>query len=250
MSLGDVNNNRTGGKYYPTVYSNLVFYNDTASFNFRFVLSGILEMRVVPKNASGQGFDEKNGISIFISPNKAIMLSKAISLLKEDIKNGRNANYGVCNNKKTSNIEFGYNKQGDGIQVYCTIYKYDNNGNIGDNYTFVFNNDDYIIKNFSPNDCSYDSIPVSDLPLTQIQNLLDQYAKAMTGAGAYGVEYHVGQYRYNVSSLKKMLENGGGTGSNNYLPAPQGNSIFDNGGSNSNTTSTNSFENGDLFDLE
>lgn len=254
MSLGDANNNRQGGKYYPTVYSNYTFYNDNAALNFKYVLSGILEMKIVPK--LNGGFDDKNGISIFLSPNKAIMLSQAITMLKESIKEDTLENFGVCTNKKNGNIEFGYNRlQEGGVQIYVTIYKYGNNGAISDSATFIFVTDEYIIKNFSPNDCSYDSIPVNDLPLTQIQILLDEYAKAMSGAGAYGVEFHVGQYRYNVNSLKKMLENGGSNGmlpapSNNYSNNSGGNSIFGASGNSNSGNSTNNFATGDLYDLE
>lgn len=242
MALGNVSNNQNTGKYYPTVYSPLVFYNDDAAFNFRFALSGILEMKMAPRTADGK-FDDKNGLAIYISPNKAVMLSKAISLLKNDIKENKVANYGVCNNKKTGNIEFGYNKQGDDIQLYCTIYKYGQDGNISDNYTFIFKVDEYIVKNFSPNDLSFDSINVYDLPLTMIQNLLDEYVKSMTGAVAYGVEYSVGQYKYNVNSLKKML-GGGEQKSSSSNSSGGGNSIFNNNGNGA------SFTNGDVFDLE
>ena len=238
MSLGDANNNKQNGKYYPTLYSGTTFYNDNQALNFKFVLSGILEMKITPKvNGS---FDDKASISIYLSPNKAVMLSQAIVLLKESIKNDSSENFGVCTNKKNGNVEFGYNKlQDGGIQLYVTIYKYSNNGAISDSSTFVFVSDEYIIKNFSPNDRSYDSIPVNDVPLTMIKTLLDEYVKAMTGAAAYGVDYHVGQYRYNVGSLKKMLDNSGG------------NSIFGSGGnSNSNSNSGNSFVSGDLYDLE
>ncbi len=254
MSLGDANNNKQNGKYYPTVYSGTTFYNDNQALNFKFVLSGILEMKITPK-VNG-GFDDKASISIYLSPNKALMLSQAILLLKESIRNDSSDNFGVCTNKKNGNVEFGYNKlQDGGIQLYVTIYKYGNNGAISDSSTFVFVSDEYIIKNFSPNDCSYDSIPVSDVPLTMIKTLLDEYVKAMTGAAAYGVDYHVGQYRYNVGSLKKMLDNGGGNGG---LPAPNnysnsnsgGNSIFGGGNSKSNSNSGNNFATGDLYDLE
>lgn len=254
MSLGDTNNNKQGGKYYPTVYAGTTFYNDNAALNFKYVLSGILEMRIVPK-VNGT-FDDKSGISMFISPNKAVVLSQAITLLKEAIKNDSLENYGVCSNKKNGNVEFGYNTlQEGGIQLYATIYKYGNNGAISDSATFVFVSDEYVIKNFSPNDCSYDSIPVNDVPLTIIKTLLDEYVKAMTGAGAYGVEYHVGQYKYNVGSLKKMLENGGGNGglpapNNNYSNNSGGNSIFGNGGNSNSGNSTSNFATGDLYDLE
>ena len=199
MALGENNNNnQQQQKYYDTVYSPLCFYSDDSALNFRFVLSGILEIRIVPKN--GNGFDDKNSISIYITPNKAMMLSQALMLLKNSIQNNEMTNYGISNNKKTSNIEFGYTKKENGFGLYCTIYKYNEDGKIYDRYTFTFQNDDYIIQNFSPNDLSYQTVPVGDLPLTLIQNLLNEYVKGMTGAQAYGVHYCVGQYKYNVAS--------------------------------------------------
>ena len=252
MSLGDSNgfkgNGNNGGdnKYYPNVYSGLSFYNDESALNFRFYLTGILEMKIVPKNNNGKGFNNEAALSIYLSMNRAIALHEALNMLREDIKNGKTNNYGVCNNKKTGNIEFGVTKINGSNHLYCTIYKYGSNGNISDSYTFQFvDNDEFIIKNFSPNDLSFDREVINDMPLVQIQYLLKEYAKGVTGGGAYGVEYLVGQYKYNVSSLKKML--GGG---DTKQIASSNNSIFNNNGSSNKPTNDNNFEENDFDDLD
>lgn len=248
MSLGDNNINNQDKKYYDTVFSPLCFYsaNDDAALNFRFVLSGILEIRMVPKNKNGVGFDDKNAIAIFITPNKAMMLSQALVLLKNAMYKGEQTNFGICNNKKTSNIEFGCTKEENGMSIYTTIYKYNDDGKIYDRYTFKFRNDEYIIQNFSPNNLSYDSIPVPDLPLTLIQNLLNEYVKGMTGGQAYGLHYSVGQYKYNIASIKKMLLGDYKPTENKFLGS--GNSIFNNNGGNQNNS--NSFNNDDFDDFD
>lgn len=245
MSLGNGNYEKKDKKYYPEVYSGLSFYNESSALNFRFCLKGILEMKIVPKTPAG-GFDNENAIAIYISPNKAIMLIQAIDMLRSQLANeGKIPNFGVCNNRKTGNVEFGAVKTNGELQLYVTIYKYSQNGNISDSCTFAFESkDDFIIKDFSPNDLSYDKIPVNDVPLTEISILLKEYVKGVSGGGAYGVDYNVGQYRYNVGSLKKMLigESKPSGGYNN-----QGNSIFNNGNKDS---QNNEFEEMDFDELD
>lgn len=244
MGLGDVqnNNNYDQKKQRDQIYSPLVFYNDDTALGFRFVLSGILEMKITPRLKNGT-FDDKNSIAIYLSPQKACILGNAINLLLHDIYEGKSkSNYGVCNNKKTANIVFGQNTDDSKVtKVYTSIYKYNQDGKIYDQYTFNFNTEgDYVIQNFSPNDLSYESVPIYDIPLVMIQNLLSEYVKAMTGATAYGVHYCVGEFRYKNTDIKKMLL--GGT-------QPQleqsSNSIFNNNGNG--TTFTNGNVEEDLF---
>lgn len=245
MALGDVtnNNNNNQKKQRDAVYSPLVFYNDDAALGFKFVLSGILEMKITPRQKGG-AFDDKNSIAIYLSPQKACTLGKGINLLIQDIAKGNyKSNYGVCNSKRTANIEFGATKENDKVQIYTSIYKYNEDGKIYDQYTFKFNSDDYIVKNFSPNNLSYESIPIDDMPLIMIQNLLLEYVKGMTGGAAYGIHYCVGEFKYKTSDIRKALLGG----DNNYQQKQietSNNSIFNNDGNNGAT-----FTNGSVDDL-
>lgn len=243
MGLGDVqqNNNQDQKKQRDVVFSPLVFYNDDSALGFRFVLSGILEMKITPKSKNGT-FDDKNSISIYLSQQKAYTLERALGMLLRDISEGEiKTNYGVCNNKKTANIEFGAICEGDKLHLYASIYKYNQDGKVYDQYSFKFTNDDYIIKNFSVNNLSYDSIPVDDMPLVMIRNLLLEYVKGMTGGVAYGIHYCVGEFKYKTSELKKALFGG----QQKQIDQPTtNNSIFTNNNGNGAT-----FTNGNAEDL-
>lgn len=239
MALGDVNNTNNNNKNMrDNVYSKICLYNDKAVLGFEYVLDGILKLKMTPRNQNGQGFDDRNTIAFFFSLQTAYNLLEGLKLLAADIRNGVVSNYGVCNYNKTASIHFSYKQLPDNrYSITATIYKWDKSGNIIDNFEFVSDTaNNYLIKNFSPNDNSFEYIYLDEQPLKLIAIQLDEYIKSMSNAQAYSMHHAVGEFYY-----KKHYSNN----NQQQLQEPQNNnSVFNN-----NPTQTQQFTSGNVEDL-
>ncbi len=205
------NNNNNEEKRYEEVYSPLNLYSPDRSkvLGFDFVLQGILRMKITPRNGNGVGYDNSKSVSIYLSVNQAVVLSQALSMLREKIRNNQACNIGCTNNKKMANVVFESIPDSSGLaKIICSINTF-NNGAIAKTATIEFKNDEYIVQDFDANTMNHTTVNMSDVPVVLIQNLLNEYVKAMTGAAAYGVHYCVGQYKYDKRKIKESLLGGG-----------------------------------------
>lgn len=239
MALGDLNNTNTNNNNRrDIVYSKIQLYSDKASLSFEYVLDGILKLKMTPRNENGQGFDDKNSLAFFFSVQTAYNLLEGLKLLAADIRKGVVSNYGVCNYTKTASIHFSYKQMPNNrFCITAIIYKWDKSGNISEQYEFVSDtSNNYIIKDFSPNDNNFDYIYLDEQPLKLIAIQLDEYIKSMTNANAYSTHHAVGEYfyknRYSNNDQKQLQE-------------PQvNNSVFNN-----NPAQTKQFTSGNVEDL-
>ena len=103
------------------------------------------------------------------------------------------------------------------------------------------------MQDFDANTMNHTTVNMSDVPVVLIQNLLNEYVKAMTGAAAYGVHYCVGQYKYDKRKIKDALL-GGGQKQLGNSQQQNNNSIFnqDKGSSNEFVSTNDSFD--EFFD--
>lgn len=214
------NNNNNKDVY---VYSPLNFYSPDGNMalGFSFVLKGILQVKLAPRNGNGVGYDNNNAVSIYLSTNQAVILSQALNLFRQKLRDNQAYNVGCTNNKKTTNIVFESIPDSSGIaKIRCTINIFNNNM-ISKTASIDIKNDEYIVEDFDPNTMQHKAINVADVPIVMIQNLLNEYIKAMTGATAYGIHYCIGQYEYSNKKLKDKLFGNG----QQQINGPQ-NSIF------------------------
>lgn len=239
--MANENNNNRDDVY---VYSPLNFYSPDGGMvlGFSFVLKGILQVKLAPRNANGVGYDNNNAVSIYLSTNQAVVLSQALNLFRQKLRDNEIYNVGCTNNKKSSNIVFESIPDSSGIaKIRCTINTFNNNV-ISKTASIDIKNDEYIVEDFDSNTMQHKIINVSDVPIVMIQNLLNEYIKAMTGATAYGIHYCVGQYEYSNRKLKeKLLSN-----NNQQQIGSSQNSIFNQQQSSNEFITDNSYD--DFFE--
>lgn len=126
------NNNNNEEKRYEEVYSPLNLYSQDRSkvLGFDFVLQGILRMKITPRNGNGVGYDNSKSVSIYLSVNQAVVLSQALSMLREKIRNNQACNIGCTNNKKLANVVFESIPDSSGLaKITCTINTFANGAN-------------------------------------------------------------------------------------------------------------------------
>jgi len=168
-------------------------------------------------------------------------------MLREKIRNNQACNIGCTNNKKLANVVFESIPDSSGLaKITCTINTF-SNGAIAKTATIDFKNDEYIVQDFDANTMNHTTVNMSDVPVVLIQNLLNEYVKAMTGAAAYGIHYCVGQYKYDKRKIKDVLLDGAHKQLGNSQQQ-NNNSIFnqDKGSSNEFVSTNDSFD--EFFD--
>lgn len=259
MALGDSYNNNSGSnsgnnreEFTATVRSGYGFTNPTSpvdptAINFSF-WKGMLKISISPKLTNENGYDQKNALSIHLTPAKARIL---LNEIEEFEKNPAAAkNYGVVNTKGTTLIAI-CDGTIYGSEAPCIIMKSiaeDGTSNV--EYVYELKRGYYYsIRNYDSNG-TFDKI--SDtydmIELEQFKELLRGYASAASGAiAASVVDATQNQHNYQVKMLQGICSHLGVEvgGQKNYSSKQSNASIFNNASS----TPTMQFQQGSIDNL-
>lgn len=193
MSLGDYNNNDNNKKrlnvnvYSAYTMSNSASEIDPSRLSFKF-FNKLLQITIDPKTEGSTieqpEYDEKKGISIYLSHTKARMLYNEICKFQSN--EGGIDSAGVTSGSGLISISNG--REYDVNSTCLTIQKLDENGSIESSYAYEFKKDyHYSIRNFNPETVEFDKIYYNDLEIEQLKSLLLSYYESMSCALAYSV---------------------------------------------------------------
>jgi hypothetical protein len=212
MAIGDFNyssnsNSESSGKkqlYENTYYSRIRVKNDNVKLALGFSYRSGLLIAEISEIKEGFKYDPIE--AIYISPTKAMLLSKEIKKFKNYIADGTiipNKAYGVTTGmgEKVSYIGFHLNEKGI---VLITIGKIDGNGNITNSATIPLNSDyHYAIEWNNIETMDLEKVYYNYTELDQIESMLNDFARSMTGAFAYSV---VDLGKFDVASIKSKMD--------------------------------------------
>lgn len=200
------NNNGSGRKqmYENTYYSRIRVKNDDAKlalgFSYR---SGLLIAEI---SEIKQGFQYEPLESIYISPTKALLLTKEIKKFKAYLAEGKikdNKAFGVTTGmgEKVSYIGFHADKDS---KIYITIGKIDGSGNITNSATIPLNNEyHYAVEWNNIEAMDLEKVFYDTTELDQFENMLIDFSRYMSGALAYSV---VDLARYDIAGIKSKMD--------------------------------------------
>lgn len=200
------NNNNNKQEYSPVqVYSDYKMSNTNSPIKPSVMTHSFLRSQLVftisplkPSNDGSINWDYKNGLSIYITHKKAFMLAQELKAFKEN----KDLVCGVTSGNGCINI-FKGTKYGVDSPV-VVISKLDDKGAVMAEEIYHINMDyHYAIRNFEPNDFSFDKQFYNDLEIDQMIILLEEYYKAMTSAIAYSV---LDKNKYNDTAAMNLLK--------------------------------------------
>lgn len=209
MAIGGTYNggNNSGDKkqlYENTYYSRIRVKNDDAklalSFSYR---SGLLIAEI---SEIKQGFQYEPLESIYISPTKALLLTKEIKKFKTYLVDGKiapNKAFGVTTGmgEKVSYIGFHANKDKN---IFITIGKIDGSGNITNAATIPLNNEyHYAVEWNNIEAMDLEKVYYDMTELEQFEFMLSDFARAMTGAFAYSF---ADLTRFDLAAVKGKMD--------------------------------------------
>ena len=195
MAIGGLNygnSSQDGGEkkklYDNTYYSRLKVKNESEKLYLGFSFRGgnlIFEISAIK-----DGFQFEPIENIFISPTKALLLDIEIDKYKEYVSTAKkidpNRAFGITSGfgDRVSYIGF----HNDGNKTLVTIGKIDGNGNITNSVTIPFNTEyHYAVEWNNIESMDLEKAYDESIELTQIQYLLKDFARSMSGAMAYSV---------------------------------------------------------------
>lgn len=210
MSLGGTyNNNQNNNRNTPdvTVYSGYSVSNaesqiDATRLSARF-WKGNLCLSIFPRKNTGNDevtFDTDNGITIYLSHTKALILKNELKLFLEDPVN-YNSN-GVSSGSAAITISNGV-EYGKNTPV-LTIRKVNEGGAVVASFAYEFKTDYYFaIRNYNGRnfDSAYDEY--KNIEIQQLIILLDEFVKASTNAIAFTV---MDKSKYDVNRMTAKLD--------------------------------------------
>jgi hypothetical protein len=208
MAIGGTYNAGSGNEkkqlYENTYYSRIRVKNDEAKlalgFSYR---SGLLIAEI---SEIKQGFQYESLENIYISPTKALLLTKEIKKFKAYLSDGKiapNKAFGVTTGmgEKVSYIGFHADKDKN---IFITIGKIDGSGNITNAATIPLNNEyHYAVEWNNIEAMDLEKVYYDMTELEQIELMLGDFARAMTGAFAYSV---VDLGRFDIAGIKSKMD--------------------------------------------
>lgn len=241
MAIGDGNysggnngsyNNGNGKLYEQTFYSRVKFKSGKRNLSVTF-RSGLLVFEIGEIDATG--YRSNPLISIYISPIKAMMLTKEIAQFKEYMAAGKvkdNVAFGVNAGmgEKISYIGLHANKDMD---VILTIGKFDGTGKIIESYDYTFQKDfNYSLewKDITKNDL--EKVYHNEIEYESFFQIVADFARYMNGVAAYAT---ADLYRYEEARILNKMDpiydklgierrtNNNFGGTNNFLNNAQAN---------------------------
>lgn len=210
MSLGsNYNNDNQKKQYNPTVYSSYRMNNaestvDPTCLTFTY-WNNTLKVSICPKKNTGNddiSFDMDNCISVHLNHTKARILANELKLFLKDPETYNSSGVPVG----ASGLITISNGKEYGVSNPClTIRKLDENGKISSSFAYQFKTDYYFsIRGYSETgDFHKEFGEYSNLEITQMITLLEEYFRAMTGAIAFTV---IDQTKYENTRVNNKLE--------------------------------------------
>lgn len=252
MSLGTYNNSNNSKKdYSPVTYSAIRFFNsesniDSSSMSFSF-WKGLLKISISPiKTGEGSNpeIDKDNAIDIYLTPIRASLLLKYISMYELDPH--RYDNVGVSTNKGLIYITTGTKEFGvpDG-RLFIVIKILDqNDGRIKSAIAYEFSKAQcYGIVNYENSDryeknTEFASNAELDLFCNVLRTYVESSSYAMAASVVENMKYDVSRMTTRISTIQEKLgidtksgyKNGGGYKNSSYFDK--------NGGGNSSSGSS------------
>lgn len=208
IGSGNFNSNSENGNskkiYENTYYSRLRVKNDEAKLMLGFSFnSGLLKAEV---SEIKEGFKYDPIENIFITPTKALLLTKEIKKFKAYVAEGNidpGKAFGVTTGmgEKVSYIGFHADKDGNTL---ITIGKIDGSGNITNSVTIPLNVEyNYAIEWDNIEAMSLTKTYYEGVELDQIYQLFDDFSKSMNGAYAYSV---LDYGRFDITAIKNKMD--------------------------------------------
>jgi uncharacterized membrane protein YgcG len=213
----------------------------------------MLKIAISPQKKTNDGsisFDYDNNICVFLTHTKAYILSEMIKQWKKD---GCEGSIGI--NTGTAGLITVSDGSEYGVDAPCvTIRNIDETGAPVSAFAYTTRtNYHYGIKDYNPDEKSFEKVYFDLLEIDQLLIVLDEYVKAATSAIAASV---MEEAKYDLSRLntkadlvceKLGIEIKGKKGNGaNYSQ----NSFFNGGGSSSSTGSSKSTKSGGIDDLD
>lgn len=197
-------NNEKKQLYDNTYYSRIRIKNDDAKlalgFSYR---SGLL---IVEVSEIKQGFQYESLENIYISPTKALLLTKEIKKFKSYLVEGNiipNKAFGVTTGmgEKVSYIGLHADKDSN---ILITIGKIDGSGNIINAVTVPLNNEyHYAVEWNDIEAMDLEKVYYDTTELDQFESMLADFARSMSGAFAYSV---ADLTRYDIAGIKGKMD--------------------------------------------
>lgn len=207
IGSGSYNNNENNGKrqlYENTYYSRLRVKNDETKLALGFSFnSGLLKVEI---SEIKEGFKYEPVENIFITPTKALLLTKEIKnyrayLAEGNIVEGKAFGVTAGMGEKVSYIGFHADKD---AHTLITIGKIDGSGNITNSVTIPLNVDyNYAIQWDNINSMELTKNYYDGIELDQIYQLFDDFSKSMNGAFAYSV---LDLGKFDIASIKSKMD--------------------------------------------
>jgi hypothetical protein len=210
MAIGDFNNGSSNSGYQNnkpyenTYYSRVRFKNGERQLNISYH-SGLMQIDMGYISQT-DGFKFNKETSVYISPNKALLLADQISAFlayRESDNIDPVKAFGV-NTGMGEKVSFiGFSTDSD-KKIYVTIGKFDGTGVITEKFRFEFANDYHFgieWNNIEENDIV--KVFNNDLEIKMLQQALVDFSRAMVGASAYGV---VDLARWDTHRMNKRVD--------------------------------------------
>lgn len=243
MSLGNTYNNNQGRQSNPivdsTTYSDYRMNNpdstiDASCLAPRFWKQNLC-LSIYPRKNTGNdeiAYDMDNGVTIYLSHSKALILANELKLfLKDPVNyNCNGVNSGSAVVTISNGAEYGKNTP------VLTIRKMDENNNVVASFAYEFKTNYFSIRNYdggSNFDTIYDDY--KDTEILQLITLLEEYCKASTKAVAHSVHssnYSLVRINNTIESIAQNLGVETKSGSGQQRTRYNSNSYF--GGGNNN----------------
>lgn len=187
-----------------TYYSRIRVKNEEVKmalgFSFR---AGLLIAEV---SEIKQGFQYELLENIYISPTKASLLVREIKKFKAYLNDGNivaNKAFGVTTGMGEKVSYIGFHASED-KHIMVTIGKIDGSGNITNSVTIPLNNEyHYAIEWNNIETMDLEKVYYDNTELDQIEIMLEDFSRAMTGSFAYSV---ADLTRYDVAGIKSKMD--------------------------------------------
>lgn len=212
MAIGDYgnNNNNSNGNnnkmYENTYYSRLKFKNANNKLALAFSFRAGLLILEISELQDQNGFKYESLGAIHLSPTKARLLAEEVKKFKNYLNSGNivpNKAFGVNSGmgEKVSYIGLHSNESRD---IFITIGKIDGSGNIIEQVTIPLNKE----YHFSLEWDNIQTMELSksyndDLELDQLEDILNDFARSMSGAIGYSA---IDLGRYDLARVLKKMD--------------------------------------------
>lgn len=183
-------NNNQNSVYEGTYYSRLQFRENNGDKALSISYwKGLMILKLSQKDTSHGSFRYDDLIKVYISPTKAIILANEIKNFKNDLESGNlkpHVGYGInCGMGETTSYVGVYLDNQNNVII--NIGKFDDSGNIIEQYPFVFNSNYHFGLHWGDitENSNLEKNMYNDIELDQLTWALSDFGRSMAGGNAY-----------------------------------------------------------------